>query len=383
MSQNEFQIGDKIIGGISTRVYVVAEVGINHGGSCTEAKRLIDAAAKCGADAVKFQTFHANRLLVASQKRYGQQEPGAESAYEMFRRFELSWDDHQQLKMYADSRGIQFFSTPFDEESVDQLDALGVPAFKIASSDITHVPLLRRIASKGKPILLSTGMSYLQEVTDAVEVLRGAGARQIMLLHCVSSYPARHECLNLRAISTLRRQFDLPVGYSDHSQGILAALLAAALGADLIEKHFTLDRSAPGPDHKLSMDPIELRELVQNLRIVEKSLGTGLKSPSDTEVEIRGLSRRSIVAAVDIQAGEKIQPEMLTFKRPGTGLPPGDLDRVVGMVARQSIRADSLLQSDDLVPAPTPQINSERSRQIARAAFSGPLSPVPEDELHE
>ena len=380
MKQSEFQIGGKAVGGASSRVYVVAEIGINHGGSCTEAKRLIDAAAKCGADAVKFQTFHADRLLVASQERYGQQEPGAESAYEMFHRLELSWDDHRELKLYADSRGIQFFSTPFDEESVDQLDALGVPVFKIASADITHVPLLRCVASKGKPILLSTGMSYLQEVTAAAEVLRGAGAQQIMLLHCVSSYPASREELNLRAISTLRRQLDLPVGYSDHSQGILAALLAAALGAVLIEKHFTLDRDAVGPDHKLSMDPAELRDLVQNLRVVEKILGNGLKSPSDTEIESRALSRRSIVAAVDIQAGAQIRPEMLTFKRPGTGLAPGDLDRVVGMIARQSIRADSLLQLNDLAPAP--QAKSEFSGRMACTAFNGLLPPVAEDKFH-
>jgi N,N'-diacetyllegionaminate synthase len=350
MRSTDILIGQRVIGS-GAGVFLIAEIGINHGGSVSQAEKLIDAAAESGADAVKFQSFRVDRLLIPSRDRYAQQTDGAESAYQMLRRCELSWEDQERLKRHADERGVLFLSTPFDEESADFLDSLGVPAFKIASADITHVPLLRHVASKGKPILLSTGMSFLSEVADAIWNLRSAGAKEVLLLHCVSAYPAAPQHMNLRALQTLQSYFEMPVGLSDHSVGILLPLIAVALGAVVIEKHFTLDKAAPGPDHKVSMDPAELKLLVQSLRDVEASLGDGRKRPSDVEEESRLFGRRSIVAAVDIRANESIARWMLTFKRPGSGLEPRYWEKVVGMTARRNIGKDTILQWEDLAPS--------------------------------
>jgi N,N'-diacetyllegionaminate synthase len=347
MKQHEFVLGGKTIGS-SSGVFVIAEIGINHNGSVEQAARLIDAAADSGADAVKFQTFRADRLMVVSGDRLVQQQNGGETAFQMFRRLELSFEDHERLKAQADRRGVVFLSTPFDEESADFLDGLGVPAFKIASSDITHRPLLRHLAGKGKPLLLSTGMSHLDEVEEAVAVLREGGARNIALLHCVSTYPAPPDSLNLKAIQTLQERFQLPVGYSDHSEGIFFSLIAAALGAGILEKHFTLDRNGPGPDHKVSIEPEDLRELVTRLPMVRASLGNGCKHPTPAEEQSRLSSRRSLVAAMDIAADGMIQPGMLTCKRPAGGIDPRDLDRVVGARARRAIARDSILRWEDL-----------------------------------
>ncbi len=350
MKETDILIGNKVIGAESG-VFVVAEIGINHDGSVVQAEKLIDAAADAGADAVKFKSYRVDRLLIPSQDRYAQQMGGAESAYQMLRRCELSWGDQEKLKKHADDRGVMFLSTPFDEESADFLDSLGVPVFKIASSDLTHVPLLRHVAAKGKPVLLSTGMSFLSEVADAIYNLRSAGAKEILLMHCVSAYPASSKDMNLRALQTLQSYFELPVGLSDHSEGILLPLVAVALGAVLIEKHFTLDKDASGPDHKASMDPKELALLVNNLRVVEGSLGDGRKRPSDVEEEGRLFSRRSIVAAVDIRAHETIAQWMLTFKRPGSGLEPRHWEKVIGMTARRNVGKDTILQWEDLAPS--------------------------------
>ncbi len=350
MTDTEIVVDQRVIGS-GCKVFTVAEIGINHDGNVDQAHRMIDAAADAGADAVKFQTFRTDRLMIPTRERLAQQEAGAESAFEMFRRMELSWDAHEQLKKHADERRIVFLSTPFDEESADFLDQIGVPAFKVASSDITHTPLLRHIAAKKKPVLLSTGMSFLNEVADALLTLKSAGARDILLLHCTSCYPAEPEQLNLRAIGTLRDHFGLPVGYSDHSLGILAPLMAVAIGAVLLEKHFTLDKRANGPDHKLSMDPAELRSLLSKLRQVEACMGTGRKRPAPGERENRRLSRRSIVSSVDIRAFEPLEPWMLAFKRPGDGIEPKYLETVLSMCARRNISRDRVLQWDDLVPA--------------------------------
>jgi len=349
MRETDILIGQRVIGS-GSGVFVVAEIGINHDGSVSQAERLIDAAAECGADAVKFQSYRVDRLLIPSRERYAQQTDGNESAYQMLRRCELSWEDQEKLKKHADKRGVLFLSTPFDEESADFLDSIGVPVFKIASADITHVPLLRHVASKGKPILLSTGMSFLSEVADAIHNLRSAGAEEILLMHCVSAYPASPQQMNLRALQTLESYFELPVGLSDHSEGVLLPLVAVALGAVLIEKHFTLDRNASGPDHKASIDPKDLKLLVQNLRDVEVSLGDGRKRPSDVEEESRLFGRRSIVAAVDIRAQETIAKWMLSFKRPGTGLEPRHWEKVLGMKVRRNIGKDTILQWEDLEP---------------------------------
>jgi N,N'-diacetyllegionaminate synthase len=365
MKPKPIRIGGKDLA-LDSQVYVVAEIGINHGGSLVEALKLVDAAAACGADAVKFQTFRANRLMIDTRDRFAQQDAGTETAFELFRRMELSWDDHKKLKAYADRKGITFLSTPFDEESADFLDGLGVSAFKVASSDLTHKPLLRRIAAKKKPVLISTGMSFLTEVGEAVDVLKTAGCDEIILLHCVSSYPAAPETLNLRAIRTLQKEFSRLTGYSDHSEGILFPLLAAALGAVVIEKHFTLDKNAPGPDHKVSMNPADLRELVANLRMAERSLGDGQKRPFEGEGRNRELSRRSIVAATDLRAGQAISEPVLTFKRPGTGIEPGEAHKMIGMRARRDIKADTILSWDDLTPSRTNQQNITESSQCAK-----------------
>ncbi len=349
MKETDILIGPKIIGS-GSKIFVVAEIGINHNGSVSQAEKMIEAAAKSGADAVKFQSFRADRLLIPSRDRYAQQTDGAESAYQMLRRCELSFEDQEKLKKHADDLGILFLSTPFDEESVDFLDSLGVPVFKVASADITHAPLLCHIASKGKPVLLSTGMSFLSEVADAIWNLKSSGAKEIVLMHCVSAYPAAPQSMNLRALQTLQSYFELSVGLSDHSEGILLPLVAVALGAVIVEKHFTLDKQANGPDHKASIDPSELKLLVRSLRDVEASLGDGRKRPSAIEEECRLVSRRSIVAGVDIRANEPIAPWMLTYKRPGTGLEPRNCEKLIGMIARRNIGKDTILQWEDLAP---------------------------------
>jgi len=366
MKETDVLIGQKVIGP-GSGVFVVAEIGINHNGSVIQAEKLIDAAAETGADAVKFQSFRADRLLIPTRDRLAAQADGSESTYQMLRRCELSWEDQAKLKKHAEERNILFFSTPFDEESADFLDTLGVPVFKIASSDITHVPLLRHVASKGKPILLSTGMSFLNEVADALWHLRAAGAKEVVLMHCVSSYPAAPAQMNLRVLQTLQSYFELPVGLSDHSEGILLSLVAVALGAVIIEKHFTLDKQAPGPDHKASADPDELKSLIRSLKDVEVSLGDGRKKPAVTEEESRLLSRRSIVSSADIRAHEVSAPWMLTFKRPASGLEPRHWEKVIGMKARRNICKDTILQWEDLAPSLSLEEEPEYSRLQQRA----------------
>jgi N,N'-diacetyllegionaminate synthase len=375
MKETDILIDQKVIGS-GSQVFVIAEIGINHDGSVNQAEKLIDAAAEAGADAVKFQSFRADHLLIPSRDRYAQQADGTESAYQMLRRCELSWEDQERLKKHADERDVLFMSTPFDEESADFLDSIEVPVFKIASSDITHVPLLRHIASKGKPIFLSTGMSFLSEVADAIWTLRSAGAKEILLMHCVSTYPALPQQMNLRALQTLQSYFELPVGLSDHSEGILLSLVSVALGAVVIEKHFTLDKNATGPDHKSSMDPADLKQLVKSLREVEASLGDGRKRPTDIEEESRLFGRRSIVAAVDIRAQEQIADWMLAFKRPGSGLEPRYYEKVIGMTARRNIGKDTILQWEDFSPSISSadlKLNDHKLEQDADVTKTHPL----------
>jgi N,N'-diacetyllegionaminate synthase len=349
MKDADIGVGKKTIGSRND-VFVIAEIGINHNGSVLQAEKMIDVAAECGADAVKFQSYRADKLIIPSLDRYAQQND-AESAYQMLRRFELSFPEQEKLKKHADQRGVIFFSTPFDEESVDFLASLEVPLFKIASGDMTHMPLLQHVASKKKPILLSTGMSYLSEVAEALGYLRSAGAQEIILMHCVSAYPAAPREMNLRTLQTMHSHFELPVGLSDHSPGIMAPLIAAALGAVVIEKHFTLDKNAGGPDHKASMDPVDLRLLVKNLRDVEVYLGDARKRAVGSEVDSRLLGRRSIVAVTDIHVDDTIAPSMLACKRPGTGLEPKYWDKIIGKTARRNIEKDTILQWEDLAPS--------------------------------
>lgn len=339
------RIGDKLIGSHEP-VFVIAEAGVNHNGDLTMARSLIDVAVDAGADAVKFQTFHADRIATAEAPKAGYQlqtTGEAESQFEMLRRLELSADAHRELRSFCDKRGIIFLSTPFDELAADFLDELSVPAFKISSGDLTNSPLLEHVARKGKPVILSTGMATLEEVIEAVTVLRAAGCEDPILLHCVSNYPANPADVNLRAMQTMQASFDVPVGFSDHTEGIEVALAAVALGASVIEKHFTLDRGLPGPDHRASLEPPELSKLIQGIRKVEEALGDGRKVPAASELDTAKVARRSLVAARDIPAGTTIDHKMIVLKRPGTGLSPSMLGTLLGRRARGNIASGSLL----------------------------------------
>jgi len=338
----ELTFGKRVVGA-GHPAFVIAEAGVNHNGNLDLAFQLVDAAIAAGADAVKFQTFIASELLTAeaAKAEYQKTTTGErESQLEMIKRLELSFGDFRKLKIYCDDQGITFLSTPFDFKSVDFLEGLGVVAFKISSGDLTNDPLLRYVAPKGRPVILSTGMSDMDEVREALAVLHGA---DVILLQCVTNYPAAAEDINLRAMLSMQSAFDVNVGYSDHTLGIEVPLAAVALGACVIEKHFTLDKNFAGPDHRASLEPQEFKAMVEGIRKVEASLGNGQKVPSATEASNAAVARRSIVAARDISAGTVITPADVAFKRPGTGLPPRMADQVLGKTARVDVKAGSLL----------------------------------------
>lgn len=338
------KIASKMIGE-GEPCFIIAEAGVNHNGKVELAKKLIDVAKNAGADAVKFQIFSTEAIAVKTAEKapYQKKTTRKGSQYEMLKKLELTKDGFRKLADYATSKNIIFLASAFDEESVDFLDELKVPAFKVPSGEITNFPLLKHMAGKKKPIILSTGMSTLKEVAGALSVLRAGGAKEIVLLHCVSDYPARVEDMNLRTMDTLRRKFRLPVGLSDHTLGITMPIAAVALGATVIEKHFTLNRKLPGPDHKASLEPDELGEMVAHIRKVEKALGDGIKRPTKSEDVIKKVVRRSIVARVNIPRGTVITGEMLDLKRPGTGLEPKYLKKVVGKRAKKDIKTDELI----------------------------------------
>lgn len=330
--------------------FVIAEAGVNHNGDMELARALVDAAAEAGCDAVKFQTFRAEALVTqdAEQADYQRDNIGkSETQLEMLKRLELPFDEHRALIDYCDERDILFLSTPFDEESADFLDDLGLPAFKVPSGELTNLPFLEHLAAKGKPLLASTGMAYLSEVEQAVRTIR-AETGAFALFHCVSNYPARFEDTNLRAMATLRQAFNVPVGYSDHTLGIEAPIAAVAMGAAIIEKHFTLDRTLPGPDHKASLEPGELSAMMRAIRNIERALGDGVKQPAASELAVAKVARKSIVARQDITSGTTITLDHLVCKRPGTGLAPAMLDLVVGRGANRDIKQGELLSLEVL-----------------------------------
>jgi len=332
--------------------FIIAEAGVNHNGDINLAKRLIDVAKEAGADAVKFQTFKAEEVVTQSAEKaeYQKETTGAEeSQFQMIKKLELTEEDFEELFAYALERGIIFLSSPFDRGSVDLLDGLGLPAFKIPSGEITNFPLLKRIAQKRKPIILSTGMSTLGEIEEALEVIRKEGAEEIALLHCISSYPAKVEDMNLRAMEALRYAFDLPVGLSDHTLGISIPIAAVALGATIIEKHFTPSRQMTGPDHKASLEPGELKYLVECIRNVRVALGDGIKRPSSCEVPNISVTRRSVFAAIDIPAGTNVSEQMLKCKRPGTGISPRYYDQIIGRRAKKDFKAGEILNWDGIL----------------------------------
>lgn len=331
--------------------FVIAEAGVNHNGSLELARRLIDAAADAGADAVKFQTFRAERLVTvdAPKAEYQKRTTGTEeSQFAMLKRLELDEAAHRELMAYALSRGLVFLSTPFDEPSADLLESLQLPAFKVPSGEVTNLPFLGYLARKGRPMLLSTGMSTLDEVEAAVAVIRAAGQPPLALLHCVSNYPAEPATSNLRAMATMAQAFQVPVGFSDHTMGTEIAIAAVALGACCIEKHLTLDRTMPGPDHEASLEPAELAAMMKSIRHVEAALGHGRKEPAASESGTAAVARKSLVAARDLAAGEVLALEAIAIKRPGTGLPPRMREELIGKTARVAIRAGTLFTREML-----------------------------------
>ena len=329
--------------------FVIAEAGVNHNGDLARAHELIDVAADAGADSVKFQTFKADRLVTpdAPKAAYQIARTGAsESQLDMLRRLELSPQDHQELLEHAARRKLVFLSTPFDEECADFLDRLGVPAFKIPSGEVTNLPFLAHVARKGKPLIVSSGMCTLGELEQAVAAIEETGNRRFALLHCVSNYPSAPADVNLRAMRTMATAFRVPVGYSDHTLGIEVAVAAAALSAAVIEKHFTLDRELPGPDHRASLEPAELRQMMTSIRNVEAALGNGRKRPAACELNTAAVARKSLVAAVPIRAGTRLTNDSIAVRRPGTGLPPAMRSLLVGRAALRDIAAGALLNLD-------------------------------------
>lgn len=335
---------------IQNRCFIIAEAGVNHNGDINIAKKLVDKAKEAGVDAIKFQTFRAENLVTkeAPKAEYQKETTGDGSQFEMLKKLALSLEDHIILKKYCEEKGIMFISTPFDYESVDLLEKTGVSLYKVSSGDLTNLPLLSYIANKNKPIILSTGMANLGEVEEAVETISKAGNDRIILLHCTSNYPTAYEDVNLRAMLTMKEAFKLPVGYSDHTIGIEIPIAAVALGAKVIEKHFTLDRNMKGPDHRASIEPDELKIMVRSIRNIELAMGDGIKRCNKSEENIRKVARKSIVAGRDISKDEVITINNISFKRPEFGLKPKYVDLVVGKKARRNIKVNEFITFNDV-----------------------------------
>jgi N,N'-diacetyllegionaminate synthase len=334
------------------RVFVIAEAGINHNGDMQLVKRMIDIASDSGADAVKFQTYNAEKLLVqdAPKAQYQRETTGAqESQLDMLKRVELSRDQHIEIINYCGQKDLTFISTPFEEDSADLLEELGVPFFKIPSGEITNFPFLEHVARKQRPIILSTGMSFLGEVERAVQLMQNSGCRQLVLLHCVSNYPASVEDVNLKAMRTMQKAFELPVGYSDHTPGFEAAIAAVALGAKVIEKHFTIDKKLSGPDHRASVDPKELVQLITAIRNVECALGDGIKKPVPAELSNREIIRKGLYFGRNLSAGTIIKREMVVAKRPASVLDPTRIGEVVGRKLVCDVQAHAPVTQDILI----------------------------------
>lgn len=324
---------------------IVAEAGVNHNGDPVTARRMVDVAADAGVDAVKFQAFKAEHLVAPNAPKAAYQIAAtgkSESQMDMLRRLELPDEAYDNLITLCSEKGVLFMCTPFDEQSADFLETLDTKIFKIPSGELTNLSFLAHVARKSRPMIVSTGMANLEEVATAVGTIRENGDPPLILLHCVSNYPADPADANLGAIQTLIEEFHVPVGYSDHTPGIEVALAAVALGACLIEKHFTLDRKMPGPDHLASIEPNELRTLVNGIRTVESALGHGRKEPASSEADIAAVARKSLVAARDIPSGTTLTDECIAILRPGTGLPPDMKLRVVGRTTREKIPAGTL-----------------------------------------
>lgn len=325
------------------KTFVIAEAGVNHNGRLDLAFQLVDKAVEAGADCVKFQTFITENEMVkdAEKAEYQKNSTGdAETEFEMVKKLELPFDDFLQLKDYCEKKNILFLSTPFDLESIDFLDGLDIACWKIPSGEITNLPYLVKIAKTKRDIIMSTGMCELEEVRQAVSILKENGSGKITLLHCNTEYPTPYEDVNLLAMDTLHREFQLDIGYSDHTKGIEVPVAAVALGASVIEKHFTLDRNMEGPDHKASLEPDELKQMIISIRNIEKALGCGEKKPSRSEMKNISVARKSIVAKKPIKKGERFTEENLAVKRPGTGISPMRWNEILGLYASKDYVED-------------------------------------------
>ncbi len=334
---------------MANRTIIIAEAGVNHNGSLELAKQLIDVAADAGADFVKFQTFDAKRLAAKQAKKAQYQMSDGDSdasQLKMLQRLELNPRMHDELRRHCALREIEFFSTAFDIQSLQYLNSLGLPLIKVPSGEITNLPYLRYVGGLRKRVLLSTGMCTLGEIFAALEVLEKSGTEwgDITVLHCNTAYPTPMRDVNLKAMESIKCAFKVPVGYSDHTQGIEVAIAAVTLGATVIEKHFTLDRNLPGPDHAASLEPDELKALVRAIRNIEYAMGDGIKRPSDSETKNIEIARKSIVAAKKIARGEVFTEENITVKRPATGISPMQWDRVVGQVAIRNFQEDECIE---------------------------------------
>lgn len=330
------KIGNRIIGD-GHPAFIIAEAGINHNGELKQAKKLIKEAKKVGADAIKFQIFKAEEFC-SKKSEY----------YSLFKSLEFKKEEWIEIAEAAKKEKIIFTASVFGKESADLLDELTSPLYKIASGDITNIPLLSYIARKNKPVIISTGASFIGEIEEAINVISSNGNNKIALLHCISTYPAKYEEMNLTAIQTLKNVFRLPVGLSDHTAGIIIPIVAVAMGANIIEKHFTLDKNLPGPDHKLSLSPIEFKEMVKQIRMIEMARGDGMKKPAENEMKIRNAIRRSIAAKVKIAKGSVIERNMLKIVRPCNGIEPKYLSHIIGRRAKEDIEEDEIITWDKI-----------------------------------
>lgn len=347
---HKIKIGDKIVGE-GEPVFIIAEAGVNHNGDIEIAKKLIDVAKDAGADAVKFQTFKAENLntKTAPKSTYHIETTGVEQSwYDLLKSQELDRHAHEILLEHCQKAGIVFLSTPYDEESADLLEELDVPAFKVASTDANNIPFLQYLAKKNRPIILSTAMCTLKEVREGVDAIRNEGCNDLILLHCTANYPARLEDTNLRAMRTLKEEFNLLVGYSDHTTDYINPIAATALGALVYEKHFTLDKSLPGPDHRISLNSEEFKQLISDIRRTESALGNSIKKPTKSEEENRMKLRKSIVAKVDIPPNKIITKEMLAIKRPGIGMAPKQINSIIGKKTKIFLKQDTHITPENI-----------------------------------
>lgn len=332
------------------KTFIISEAGVNHNGNIKNAKKLIDIASKAGSDAVKFQTFKSEGVVTnhCEAAEYAEKNIGKKiKQIDLIKNLELSYDDFYVLKDYCDKKNIMFLSTPHSFDAIDFLDDL-VPAYKFGSGDLTNIPSLEYAAKKGKPMILGTGMSTLSEVKEAIESIKKTGNNNIIALHCTTNYPCPLSEVNMNALKTMQRELDCLIGYSDHTMGITIPIVAVSLGAVLIEKHFTIDRRLPGPDHRASLEPNELKNMISEIRNVEKAMGKHEKKPTASEEKIMVNIRKSVVANTDIKRGEKIKEKMLTIKRPGTGIKPKEINSIFGKRIKRDIQKDEILLKEDI-----------------------------------